>query len=198
MCLISIKNSSIYYWLERGCPSKKLLIGIPTYARAFKIIKRSNSPSLVFVGIESEPFVSPSVYTSEEGILSYYEVCEMMSNKETRVYWDDLAEVPFAIVMNAAEQSSEKEEGDEDDEDSETRHSKTRTSSSNLWISYEDARSARKKVEYTKQMQLGGVSIWSLDMDDFKGAFCNLGPFPIIEAIKEEFEHKVFYKHFIC
>ena len=40
-------------------------------------------------------------------------------------------------------------------------------------------------------MQLGGVSIWSLDMDDFMGAFCNLGPFPIIEAIKEEFEHKV-------
>lgn len=64
-------------------------------------------------------------------------------------------------------------------------------SASNLWISYEDARSARKKVEYAKQMQLGGVSIWSLDMDDFKGAFCNLGSFPIIESIKEEFEHKV-------
>ena len=27
-------------------------------------------------------------------------------------------------------------------------------------------------------------------MDDFKGWFCNLGPFPIIESIKEEFEHK--------
>lgn len=158
------------------------MVGIPTYARAFKIIKRSNSPNLVFVGIESEPFVTPSVYTSEEGILSYYEVCEMMSNKETRVYWDDLAEVPFAIVMQ--QQASD----DAENEDSKA----SSASSSNLWISYEDARSARKKVEYAKQMQLGGVSIWSLDMDDFKGAFCNLGPFPIIEAVKEEFEHKVF------
>lgn len=122
------------------------------------------------MGIESEPFVSPSVYTSEEGILSYYEVCEMMSNKETRVYWDDLAEVPFAIIMGVNDTDSD---------------------SSNLWISYEDARSARKKVEYAKKMSLGGVSIWSLDMDDFKGLFCNLGPFPIIEAVKEEFEHKV-------
>lgn len=176
------------YWLERGCPSRKLLVGIPTYARAFKIIKRSNSPSLVFVGIESEPFVTPSVYTSEEGILSYYEVCEMMANKETRVYWDDLAEVPFAIVMNGAAVAND---GDEDDDDNDDEKSILSRSSSNLWISYEDSRSARKKVEYVKKMQLGGVSIWSLDMDDFKGAFCNLGPFPIIEAIKEEFEHKV-------
>jgi hypothetical protein len=28
-------------------------------------------------------------------------------------------------------------------------------------------------------------------MDDFKGWFCNLGTFPIIGAIKEEFEHKI-------
>ena len=28
-------------------------------------------------------------------------------------------------------------------------------------------------------------------MDDFKGWFCNLGSFPIIEAVKEEFEHKI-------
>jgi chitinase len=130
-------NTSIHYWLERGCPSKKILLGLPTYARAFKIIKRSNSPSILFVGIESEPFVSPSVYTSEEGILSYYEVCEMMTNKETRVYWDDLAEVPFAIIINSNETAASGSEA-------------------NLWISYEDARSARKKVEYVKKMSLGG------------------------------------------
>ena len=40
-------------------------------------------------------------------------------------------------------------------------------------------------------MSLGGVSVWSLDMDDFKGWFCNLGPYPIIESVKEEFEHKL-------
>lgn len=140
--------------------------------------------------------MTPSVYTSEEGILSYYEVCEMMSSKETRVYWDDLAEVPFAIVMNGGGQQKEDNDDEDDDDDNES-GKKSTNKSANLWISYEDARSARKKVEYAKQMQLGGVSIWSLDMDDFKGAFCNLGPFPIIEAVKEEFEHKVFiFLHF--
>ncbi len=78
----------MYYWIDRGCPAKKLLLGLPTYARAFKIVKK-NSPNLVYLGIDSEPFVDQSLYTSEEGILSYYEVCEMLSNKENRVYWDE-------------------------------------------------------------------------------------------------------------
>jgi len=87
----------MHFWLDRGCPAKKLLVGIATYARAFQIVKKFNTPNLVYLGIDSEPFVNPSIYTSEEGILSYYEVCEMMSNKETRVYWDDLSEVIFKL-----------------------------------------------------------------------------------------------------
>ena len=118
-----------------------------------------------------------------------------MSSKESKIYWDDLAEVPFAIVATNNETDSE-------------------TIQSNLWISYEDARSARKKAEYVKRMSLGGVSIWSLDMvghisdeeschsfgssflykslqDDFKGLFCNLGSFPIIESVKQELDNKL-------
>ena len=81
------------------------------------------------------------------------------------------AEVPFAIISST--------------------NNTRQLDDSNLWISYEDSRSARKKAEYVKRIGLGGVSIWSLDMDDFKGLFCNLGAFPIIESIKEEFEHKL-------
>jgi hypothetical protein len=82
------------------------------------------------------------------------------------------AEVPFAII-------------------SQSNRTEKNSLQSNLWISYEDARSARKKAEYAKKMSLGGVSIWSLDMDDFKGWFCNLGSYPIIESIKEELESKM-------
>lgn len=32
-------------------------------------------------------------------------------------------------------------------------------------------------------------------MDDFKGLFCNLGSYPIIEAVKEQFEHKITLIH---
>ncbi len=39
-----------------------------------------------------------------------------------------------------------------------------------------------------KQNNLGGVSVWSLDMDDFKGGFCKIGKFPIIQSIRRELE----------
>ncbi len=167
------KNSSIHAWLERGCPANKLLVGIPTYARGFKVTRKPNSPSMLHLGIESEPFLNPSLYTSEEGIVSYYEVCELMKNKDTKVYWDDVSLVPFAIINNDVAKNT------------------PQNPSSSIWISYEDARSARKKAEYVKQMGLGGVSIWALDMDDFKGLFCNLGPYPIIESIKQELERTI-------
>lgn len=58
-----------------------------------------------------------------------------------------------------------------------------------MWISYEDARSGRKKASYVKENGLGGVSLWSLDMDDFRGAFCRLGKFPILRSIMLEFDN---------
>jgi chitinase len=86
-------NSSINYWIQRGCPRKKILMGIPTYARAFKIVNKQNKVSttnLIYLGINSQPFTNPSYYTSEEGILSYYEICELIAKKNTKIYWDDL------------------------------------------------------------------------------------------------------------
>ena len=53
-----------------------MLLGVPTYARAFKITRKPSSQSMVHLGVDSEPFVNPSAYTSEEGVLSYYEVIE--------------------------------------------------------------------------------------------------------------------------
>ncbi len=135
---------------------------MPTYARAFKI----SSTNVVHLGSSAEPYLTPSVYTDEEGVLSYYEVCEMLSSKQktAKVYWDHVSNVPFAIISGQSKDS-------------------------NTWVSFDDSQSARKKANYVKANGLGGVSIWSLDMDDFKGLFCNLGAFPIIETIKQELEN---------
>ena len=39
--------------------------------------------------------------------LALFLVCELMSSKESKIYWDDLAEVPFAIVATNNETDSE-------------------------------------------------------------------------------------------
>ncbi len=60
----------------------QLLVGISTYARAFKLLIKTNS--LAYFGAEAEPYMAISNYTREEGTLSYSEVCEMIQSKYTK------------------------------------------------------------------------------------------------------------------
>uniref|UniRef100_A0A673Z7Y4 chitinase n=1 Tax=Salmo trutta TaxID=8032 RepID=A0A673Z7Y4_SALTR len=49
------------------------------------------------------------------------------------------------------------------------------------WVGYDSKESYAAKV-HTKN--LGGASVWTLDMDDFSGAFCAEGPFPLVNHLR--------------
>ena len=52
------------------------------------------------------------------------------------------------------------------------------------WVGYEDAESIQAKVAYMREQGLGGVMMWSLDLDDFtEGEFCGAGRFPLLNTI---------------
>ncbi|XP_050092519.1 chitinase-like protein 3 [Anopheles aquasalis] len=55
----------------------------------------------------------------------------------------------------------------------------------NQWISYDNARSIALKVQYAKQMKLGGVMVWSIESDDAKGV-CGEGANPITSTVYKE------------
>lgn len=52
------------------------------------------------------------------------------------------------------------------------------------FVSYENLRSLKEKINYLKDKKLGGIMFWSMDMDDFTGNFCHKGKFPFIKAAK--------------
>ncbi|KAG7229515.1 hypothetical protein INR49_031939, partial [Caranx melampygus] len=52
------------------------------------------------------------------------------------------------------------------------------------WLGYDDRRSYSSKVEILTVMGLGGAHVWTLDMDDFSGSFCSLGPYPLINHLR--------------
>lgn len=41
-----------------------------------------------------------------------------------------------------------------------------------------------KQAERLEQNNLGGALLWTLNLDDFTGAFCNQGQFPLTSALK--------------
>ncbi|ESO82211.1 hypothetical protein LOTGIDRAFT_237110 [Lottia gigantea] len=61
----------------------------------------------------------------------------------------------------------------------------------NKWVGYDNNRSVTEKVDWMVEQNLGGVMIWSFDLDDFKGAFCKQGKFPLLKSI-----HQAVAKHF--
>jgi len=77
------------YWHENGAPKNKLVIGMPTYGRGFKLVDEN-------VNGMGAPANGPSAagkYTREAGFLSYYEICKNPGFTEV---WNDEHKVPYA------------------------------------------------------------------------------------------------------
>jgi chitinase len=49
----------------------------------------------------------------------------------------------------------------------------------NLWVGYDNLASIQHKLDFIKNMNLGGAMFWSIDTEDFNNA-CGQGPSPLI------------------
>ncbi|KAM6947884.1 acidic mammalian chitinase-like [Lycodopsis pacificus] len=56
----------------------------------------------------------------------------------------------------------------------------------NQWVGFDNQRSYDAKVDYLKSRQLGGAAVWTLDMDDFNGQFCEQGTYPLMSHLKRK------------
>ncbi|XP_026055365.1 acidic mammalian chitinase-like [Carassius auratus] len=48
------------------------------------------------------------------------------------------------------------------------------------WVGFDNKESFENKVNYLKKEKFGGAFVWALDLDDFKGQFCDQGEYPLI------------------
>ncbi|CAI9730440.1 acidic mammalian chitinase-like [Octopus vulgaris] len=83
---------SIDYWLSQGIPKEKLIVGLPTYGLTFKL----KDPDLTGVHAPADGGAEKGKYTGEQGILSFYEICEKIQLEDWTVEWIDSQKVPFA------------------------------------------------------------------------------------------------------
>ncbi|KAL8559486.1 hypothetical protein ACOMHN_037150 [Nucella lapillus] len=79
------------YWMQMGCPREKLVIGIPMFARTFKL----RSPSANALGAPVLDAGEAGMYTREKGLLAYYEVYQLhkMAERDQWVAYEDIDSV---------------------------------------------------------------------------------------------------------
>lgn len=63
------------YWIQQGMPKEKIVMGLATYGRTFKLADSSKTE----VGAPSIAAGDAGKYTREPGFLSYYEVGSRLS-----------------------------------------------------------------------------------------------------------------------
>ncbi|XP_029178705.1 chitinase-like protein Idgf4 isoform X2 [Nylanderia fulva] len=155
-------DSATRYWLENGTPGSKIVVGIPTFARTWKLTadsQISGVPPIVTDGPGA-----PGPHTNEPGLLSYAEVCAKLTEHAA----GRLRRVsdPSKKYGSYAYQSYNPDTGAE-----------------GLWAGYEDPDTAGHKATFVKSKGLGGVAIVDLSLDDFRGV-CTGDKYPIIKGAK--------------
>ncbi|XP_043209161.1 acidic mammalian chitinase-like [Amphibalanus amphitrite] len=77
-------NYSMNLWLQRGMPREKLLMGLPTYGRDWKLLNP-----------DRHGLYAPAIGPWEDGYASLADVCRLLQNNGTEV-WDSFGLVPYA------------------------------------------------------------------------------------------------------
>lgn len=131
-------NYTIHYWMEKGAPSNKLVMGMPMYGQTFTLDNEATYSSAPDLNTPASGGGDAGEYTRAKGFLSYYEICDRIRYNGWTVVKDPYGRMgPFAYKGNQ-------------------------------WVSFDDVEIIKKKVNFLKSLDLAGGMVWALDLDDFR------------------------------
>ena len=157
----------VRYWLENGCPNNKLLFGIPTFGRAWKMTTDSSISGVPPFEVDGAAEQGP--YTKTPGLLSYPEVCAKISNPNNLrssqgTHLRKVGDPSKRFGVYAFRLPNDDGEG-------------------GAWVGYEDPDTAGNKAGYARAKGLGGIAVADVTLDDFRG-LCTGDKYPILKAAK--------------
>jgi GH18 family chitinase len=162
-------NYQVLYWLGQHAPASKLIVGIPTFGRTWKLEQDATQTGVPpILGIsEAGP---EGIQSKTAGLLSYPEICAKLPNPSNNNLKGENA--PLRKVGDPTKRFG-------------TYAYRLADSDGNfgLWVSYEDPDTAGNKAGYVRAKGLGGISINDLSLDDFRGT-CSGDKYPILRAAK--------------
>lgn len=113
---------------------------------------------------------APGIQTKQEGVLSYPEICTKLTNPQNKDLKGENG--PIRKVGDPTKRYG-----------SYGFRLPDSSGSFGIWLGYEDPETAGNKAAYVRAKNLGGVAIFDLTLDDFRGA-CSGDKFPILRAAR--------------
>lgn len=162
-------NYQVQYWLTGRCPASKIVIGIPTYGRAWKMIEDSGITGVPPLRTDKEGIIE-GIQTKTPGLLSWPEVCSKLPNPGNMHLKGE--DAPLRKVGDPTKRFGSYAYRLPDND-----------GNFGMWVGYEDPDTAGNKAGYVRAKGLGGIGIFDLSLDDFRGS-CTGDKFPILRAAK--------------
>ncbi|KAJ3656208.1 hypothetical protein Zmor_015303 [Zophobas morio] len=163
-------DAQVRYWLSNGAPSNKVILGIPTYGRAWTMDDESDINGIPPLHIDGA--AEPGPWTKHAGLLSYPEVCSLLSNP------DNTKQAKHLQVKRIPDPSKRK--------GSYVFRIVDENNNGGFWVGYEDSDTVGYKASYAKAKGLGGVAMVDLSLDDFKGT-CGRDKYDLLRVAKMNF-----------
>lgn len=157
----------VRFWLGGGLPANKLILGIPTYGRAWKLNEDSGLTGVP--PVPADGAAEPGPYTNEAGLLSYPEICNKIATPK---------EIQAGYLGKLRKQNDPtKRYG------SYAFRLPDSDGNNGIWVGFEDPDTAGNKAAYAKAKGLGGIAIVDITFDDFRG-LCAQDHFPLLRGAK--------------
>ncbi|GJQ78433.1 hypothetical protein Trydic_g11554 [Trypoxylus dichotomus] len=153
---------TINHMLKLGADPDKLIIGIPFYGRTF--LRLETNVNNIIPPRLGEKFRNTSFngsFTQEEGFMGYNEIC--------LGFFDGSAN--WTVFWDELSKTPYAVDGEK-------------------MIVYDNHRSISEKIKFAMNQSLGGVMIWSIDTDDFRGDCYEIvngqRDFPLLRTVDKE------------
>ena len=163
----------VKYWLNNHCPASKLNVGIASYGRTWKMTTKSGQTGLPVVEHTEGP-AEAGLQSNVTGLLSWPEICSKLPNALNNDFRGSKA--PLRKVTDLKQRHGNYALRPADD-----------NGDYGMWVSYDDPDMASIKASYVRGKGLGGVALFDLSYDDFRG-LCTGQRFPMLRSIKMELD----------
>ncbi|KAE8306364.1 hypothetical protein BDV41DRAFT_585895 [Aspergillus transmontanensis] len=130
-------NTALSMVTKAGVPSSKIIVGVSSYGRSFKMTEPGCSdPMCKYVGPESA--AKPGKCTTTAGYISDAEINRILEENPTTKKTYDVSSDSSILVYDSTE-----------------------------WVAYMDTEIKRTRTEHYRQLNMGGISDWAVDLQSF-------------------------------